>query len=600
MENKKNIYERRVNYYSKLFSKISKRLNLIANFRLLISFLAIISTILLSKAKMNYIIWLVVPLFIFLFIYLVFIYNKIDNIKKYVSILKEINIGSIKRISGEWTDFSDKGDEFKDENHNFSYDLDIFGHGSLFQWINSAHTHLGRVTLANILSQPCKNKELINKRQEAIHELSSKRWWRHRLKAESMLIDENDNEDLFKWASNINPIYSKSVIILILRLLPIITVGTLALSYLTNIISMKLPFLLLLIQFFLTYMNIAKKNEELNLLYKYRNNIRVYKKILNHFEKIKFDSNYINELKIKLNNNKGFTTAQQLNKLEKLADSISNRNNLIFFPINIIMLWDYQCMIDLQYWKNESGLLVKRWIQVIGEIEALSSLATIEYDYPNWTIPIISDVSSYFKAKSLGHPLISNNQVCNDIDIKKPSNILLITGSNMSGKSTFLRTIGINLVLAYSGSPVCAKNMECSIMNIYTCMRTSDNLEKNISSFYGELLRIKKIIEATKNDEQIFFLLDEIFKGTNSHDRHVGAKILIRQLYNNGAVGLVSTHDLELGELENESHGNFKNYHFQEYYKDNNIHFDYKLRLGIATTRNALYLIKMIGIDLSE
>ena len=167
----------------------------------------------------------------------------------------------------------------------------------------------------------------------------------------------------------------------------------------------------------------------------------------------------------------------------------------------------------------------------------------------------------------------------------------------MSGKSTFLRTIGINLVLSYIGASVCAEKFECSLMKIFTCMRTSDNLENNISSFYAEILRIKMIVEEIKKNKKVFFLLDELFKGTNSIDRHVGAKTLIKQLGEQGASGLISTHDLELGDLQYE-YSKIKNYHFQEYYVNNEIKFDYKIRDGVSTTKNALYLIKLAGIDL--
>lgn len=598
----KSVYEKRVNYYSKLLITISKNLNIITNLRSLVAVITIINIIYLFKSKINYILLGTSIFCMFLFIYLVIVFNKLENKKKYISLLKEINLCCIKRITGEWIDFSEKGDEFKDKNHDFSYDLDIFGHASLFQWINSAQTYVGRKTLAHILSIPCKNKKIINERQEAIHELSSKRWWRHRLKAEGMLIMEkcNYNEELFNWAVNSNTFYSNSIVILIIRTLPILTCSSLLFYYLTNKISILIPTGLLICQVILTFLDISHKNKELNLVYKYKNNIKVYKNILKHFEKISFHSEYLNDLKARLSNGSNLSATEQLKKLEKLSDSISNRSNLAFFAINIILLWDYQCMVDLENWKNQFGSSIKNYVHILGEIEALSSLATIEHDYPHWTTPVITELPYIFNAKSLGHPLISINQICNDINIEKPSNIILITGSNMSGKSTFLRTIGINLVLAYSGAPVCADYMKCSIVDIYTCMRTSDNLEKSISSFYGELLRIKRIINATKESNQILFLLDEIFKGTNSQDRHIGAKVLIKQLYNNGAMGLVSTHDLELGDLENESKGNFKNYHFREYYKDNKIYFDYKLRSGISTTTNALYLIKMIGIELDD
>ncbi|HWJ02256.1 MAG TPA: DNA mismatch repair protein, partial [Verrucomicrobiae bacterium] len=177
---------------------------------------------------------------------------------------------------------------------------------------------------------------------------------------------------------------------------------------------------------------------------------------------------------------------------------------------------------------------------------------------------------------------------------------ILITGSNMSGKSTLLRTAGLNLVLAYTGAPVCAENFRCSVMRVYTCMRVTDNIEQSISSFYAELLRIKTIVQAARERGQVFFLLDEIFKGTNSQDRHTGAKILIKQLSKQGAMGMVSTHDLELSELEKESKGQIRNYHFREYYENDQIRFDYLLRSGPSTTRNALYLIKLAGIELEQ
>lgn len=207
--------------------------------------------------------------------------------------------------------------------------------------------------------------------------------------------------------------------------------------------------------------------------------------------------------------------------------------------------------------------------------------------------------SPSLKATALGHPLLNGNRVCNDLVFHPPMNVMLVTGSNMSGKSTFLRTAGINLVLAYAGAPVCATSFSCSIMHLFTCMRVSDNLEKSISSFYAELLRIKMLVEAVDKNQRVFFLLDEIFKGTNSRDRHTGAKILVKKLSRAKALGLVSTHDLELADLDKESE-NIKNYHFREYYRDDRIFFDYKLRPGVSTTRNAAYLMRMAGIDAND
>jgi DNA mismatch repair ATPase MutS len=299
-------------------------------------------------------------------------------------------------------------------------------------------------------------------------------------------------------------------------------------------------------------------------------------------------------------NRKGVLAYKQVDRLSKIIDSISSRHGSFYFIMNILTLWDYQNMISLERWRKESGGFLKAWLEAIGKIEALSSLAIIRYDNPEWVVPKISESEKpEFEAKSMGHPLLRGNRVENDLSTNIPDRILLITGSNMSGKSTLLRTAGINLVLAYTGAPVCARKFTASIMEIHTCMRVSDDLSRNISSFYAELLRIKNIVKEAETGKSLFFLLDEIFKGTNSIDRHTGARVLIQKLNGLNCIGLVSTHDLELGDLEKSS-DKIKNYHFEEYYKDDRIHFDYKLRNGVSKTRNAVYLMKMAGIDIAE
>ncbi|PAB60148.1 MutS family DNA mismatch repair protein [Anaeromicrobium sediminis] len=595
--NSRKIYEKRVRYYDRLLDKLSKNITYISGLRLLVVVPIIMTISFASSMERHLISWGISLLWIMLFIYLVSRHRRFKKTHKYVSILKKINVDSIMRLDGRWTEFKDNGDDFQDENHNFSYDLDILGQGSLFQWINSGNTHMGKTRLAHILTHPYGDKVTILKRQEAISELATKRWWRHRLQAEGRMITEKNRniEVLINWAKTRQSLYTNSWMIVVFRVLPIVTVSTFLLAFAGNRTIKGIPILFIIFQMMLLLINIKKRNKNFALVYKYKKSIIVYRRILRHFEKVSFQSEYLRELSNSLGNNKGISAMEQLKRLEALVDRIENRNNIFFFPINVISLWDYQCLIELERWKSEYGLILEEWLQKIGEIEALSSLGTIAYDYPNWTIPEITEESSMLQAKKIGHPLLTNRQVRNDANIQDPFRILLITGSNMSGKSTFLRTIGINLVLAYVGAPVCASDMICSIFSIHTCMRINDNLEKGISSFYGELLRIKKIVKASKENTQVFFLLDEIFKGTNSYDRHIGAKKLIKKLQHNGAIGLVSTHDLELGMLEKEN--TIKNYHFQEYYKDGQICFDYKLRAGISTTRNALHLMKIIGIE---
>ena len=345
--------------------------------------------------------------------------------------------------------------------------------------------------------------------------------------------------------------------------------------------------------------NANESDKILNLVYKYKNDIEAYSKMLNLIEKKRFNSKYLVKLKKNIIGENKLTATYEINKLARLTNLISDRANLVYQILNSITLWEYHCLIRLEDWKKEYGDCIEKWVDVIADIEALSSLSVLKYDHPEWTMPEIRETPLLLNSKNIGHPLLIKKRICNDLAIGKAEKILLITGSNMSGKSTLLRTSGINLVLAYAGAPVCAESFCCSIMNIHTCMRISDNLEENISSFYAELIRIRQLVDATNRKEPVFFLLDEIFRGTNSKDRHTGAKVLIEKLSKENALGMVSTHDLELADIE-EMNKKVKNYHFREYYRNNEIDFDYKLRKGVSTTRNAIYLMRMAGIDIDN
>lgn len=597
MRTPKEKYERRKDYYNKILKKQSRGLNIISNLRLIVALAGLVNIVFLYVTN-NYTLGVPIALaYIGIFIYLVIKHIKLKCRKNYTQSLYWINDKSLKRINGEWKNFKDTGEEFRDESHSFSHDLDIFGRGSLFQWINVTKTSMGRRKLGEMLTNPCKNIAEIRNRQQVVEELSNKLWWRHRLMSEGMMLSDeiHNSEDLYLWADEKKEFYLKSWVMLIAGLLPVISI-ILVILYFNNMLSYRLPVIFLGIQTLILKFRNKERNKILNIVYKHKDNIKAYKKMLKHLEKKCFTSDYMKELKKKLVNYDKHTAFQQIERLEKIVDGISNRNNAAFIIINVLILWDYQCMISLERWKKKSGVHIKSWLNTLGKVEALASLSVIRHDNPDWTIPKIVQKPSQLMAIAMGHPLLTKGRVCNDLKIEAPTKILLITGSNMSGKSTLLRTSGINLLLAYIGAPVCAKTFSASLMGIQSCMRISDNLEKSVSSFYAELLRIKEIVKESQG-KQVFFLLDEIFKGTNSEDRHEGAKILINRLLRDGAVGLVSTHDLELGVLEEDSNKKIRNYHFQEYYENNEIRFDYKLKSGISTTRNALYLIKMIGID---
>ena len=600
MEGPKEQYEKRRKYYAWRLEKLTKMINRLSNVRLALFFAGCALAVFLYMTQSSSLGQGILLFTVVSFAALVFRHQKFRTQQNYIQVLYEIYDQALKRLAGEWKSFPDTGEDFKDPAHPYSEDLDLFGPSSLFQWINTAQTYRGRVKLKEWLTEPPVDGGAIPKKQEAIKELAINLAWRHRFMAEAGTTKGplNSPTRIIEWAKTYDHSYLRPGIVILARALPMITLTFLLLYFLTSRVSFWFPLAGFLIQAIILFAG-KQRGKALEAVYAYKDSIRIYEKMLERFEKRTFKADYLQDLKKGLYNRAGKAAFEQIRKLSGLAELISNRGNSMFLVINIFTLWDVQCMIALESWKEKSGRFLGRWVDTVAELEGLASLAIIHFDHQEWALPEIVSENSGIVAVNMGHPLLFNS-TCNDLAIGKRSGILLITGSNMSGKSTLLRMVGINLVLAYAGAPVYARSFSCSMMQIYSCMRVSDNLGENISSFYAELLRIKQIVSATKTERKIFFLLDEIFKGTNSQDRHAGAKVLIRQLSRAGAMGMVSTHDLELGDLERESERRIRNYHFREFYKNDEIHFDYKLRPGISTTRNAMYLIKMAGIDVDE
>jgi DNA mismatch repair ATPase MutS len=541
----------------------------------------------------------ILVLFAAIFIYLVVRHERLKNHMRYTTFLRDINTSSLKRLQGEWDTFKDDGGDFKDSNHSYSEDLDIFGKKSLFQWINTANTFIGRRKLSELFLGIIGNSDDIRERQEAVDELATMLSWRQRFLAEGMLAKGKmrDPGELIHWARESSEFFRNYWVVYIFRICPIITIILVVTGFVMNIIPWYLTAAALVLQFGLLSYKKKDRYWMFSIVENYADDLKVYYKMIELFEKRKFKSPYIKKIKDGIKDNKGLEVFKQVDKLSAIIDSISNRRNFFYVFINILILWDFQNMIALERWKQNSGHVLKKWFDALGRIEALASLAVIRFENPDWVMPVICDGNEpVFETKGIGHPLLTGKRIYNDFTIDNEVKVLLITGSNMSGKSTLLRTAGINLVLAYAGAPVCASWFQASLMEIITCMRVSDNLGENISSFHAELLRIKKIVTEAESGEKVFFLLDEIFKGTNSLDRHTGARVLINKLSLTKSIGLVSTHDLELCELEREN-DRIANYHFQEYYKDGKIYFDYKLRPGPSTTRNALYLMQLAGIN---
>ncbi|PWJ56991.1 MutS-like protein [Dyadobacter jejuensis] len=516
--------------------------------------------------------------------------------RSYQQNLQLINTDEINRLKFQFTR-SDNGLEHKITDHPYAADLDIFGDYSLFRLLNRTRTKTGSKRLAEWLRQPAPLEEILM-RQEAITEFAKKPEWRQHWEATALLYPQAGQHigALRTWVQQtMEPDLAGS---LRWRFFPVLTflVGG---AFLAGWIPVW-P-LLLAIGW---QMVILKRYQALlkvlvNQTTELGKTLIAYSELLEQAENSSFSSRWWQQRRAELKQ-----ASQSLNQVGQIFDRLDFRNNPYFsIFIGIPTMWDLHCLAGLEDWKRKYRTPLGQWLNVLADTEAINSLAGFCYANPGYVFPQVSwGTELEINAQQLGHPLIARESiVCNDFRMSGRGNTILITGSNMSGKSTFLRTLGINLVLAQTGSVVCAHALACSPVRVFSSMRTQDSLEESTSSFYAELKRLRQLLEYADAPDPIpvFYLLDEILKGTNSADRHKGAEALIKQLHHKNALGLVSTHDLELGEWG--SQRDFvENFHFRSDVAEGKLDFDYKLHPGICRSFNASELMRMMGINIER
>jgi hypothetical protein len=497
--------------------------------------------------------------------------------------------------------FTDRfnGKALEPKAHTYSGDLDIFGPASLFQYIHRSTSEQGHQMLADWLLKPASN-HTITERQEAVKELAGMLEWSVQLQALGQLepISNRTQSQLQHWIHQ--PASFKHPFWKILSIgFPIITLGSLLL-YLTDLMSAP-TFYLLVLLFVIIAFSISKKVvPQYLLLNKIVPQLNTLTASLQFIESAPFKTGLLSALQKELKPAHKASAAVSIRLLRQILDRFDYRiNPVVFLPLNTFLLWDLQQVLALEKWKAEREEKISEWFRILGEIEALNSLGRVCFNLPDWNFPSLVDAHGTFIGKQIGHPLIpEGKRISNDFSTSGQPSLALITGSNMAGKSTFLRSIGINQVLAMSGAPVCAAELTVSNMRIMSSMRIADNLEENASTFYAELSKLKSIIEAVNAHEPVYLLLDEILRGTNSQDRHTGSRALMIQLIKQSATGMLATHDLALTDLSNEYPVAIHNYHFDVSVSGEELYFDYKLKPGICKSMNASILMKKIGINL--
>lgn len=525
-----------------------------------------------------------------IFIVLVVLYSTIKYQESMLQVLIEINENELKTLNWNF-DFRDSGNEFIDSNHDFSNDVDLFGAGSFFQYLNRTVTNTGKELLASeLLSNNINN--IIDK-QEAVKELSGKPEWRQEFSATASLVKpETPTNTILKWLSGYEFFLTSKMAFLplVFSSISLLIVLFTVLGYL-NLLVLGVWFILGLA---ITGHYLKKTNSLSFITSKMQSTFEQYYKLIKYIESESFLSKPLKEGKanVFVGNNRA---SNNIKSFSRAIDALDQRNNFFIALFgNAFFLWDLIQAYRIEKWIKAHQKEVKHWFEAIAIFDMYNSLGNLAFNHPEYVYPEIVDGEFIMKIENLGHPLIKmENLVRNNIQIEKEK-FFIITGANMAGKSTFLRTVSLHLIMANTGMPVCAsKSIYCPI-KLITSMRTSDSLANEESYFFSELKRLKYIVENMENSNY-FIILDEILKGTNSKDKAEGSKKFIEKLSALTSTGLVATHDLSLCEIAKENQ-KVENYRFDAYIKNNELSFDYKLKSGICENMNASFLMKKMGI----
>lgn len=585
----RTFYQKRKTDFEHTLEEARKNINLVSNLRV---GAAIIFLVCVYFSFSNLLFLYGVAATLAVFIFLVARHSALFDRKVHLENLVRLNRLEERSLDGDHSEFS-PGNEFVDPRHPYTHDLDIFGDGSLFQAINRCNTFHGKAYMAERLSQPLNSADAIYAEQNAVREVASRIEFRQHFQASGMEIGElpNDREELIKWAKQPLFIYNSKRFKVVLVIVPVITIAAVVASF---FFDQAKPFavVLVLTQWIMLGWHMGKIGLFHEQISRKKNILEKFARLLHYFQKEEFESSVLKNLSVEARE-----ADVKVKHLASLVSYLNARLNLLTnIVVNSLLLYDLQCVYRLEKWKNENAGHLRAWLDVINETEVLGSFGTFAFNHPSYIYPKINGDLT-IKAKALGHPMLSIEEcVPNDIHVGNGQSVLIITGANMAGKSTFLRTSGVNLVLALTGAPVFASEYSCPIISLRTGMRTADSLKDHQSYFYAELDRLKTIMDELRSDKPLFILLDEILKGTNSTDKQSGSIALLRQLLPHPCLAMIATHDIVLGGLEAEYPNHIRNYCFEANIENDQLSFDYKIKPGVATKMNATFLMRKMGI----
>lgn len=519
-----------------------------------------------------------------------------DRVVKKLDLLQALAnccLAEVEYLSGNWSGLK-KGNEYNHPEHPYANDLDIFGESSLFQAVNRTVTKQGEQLLSQWLLTPCEEKAEILRRQEATKELKDDVAWMHQFRATGTLHDttSGNKEKLSAWEKEKTP-FEKPWQRIALFAMNICTIGCWCVAFF-GVVPYSLALLVSLFQLIILSACLREVNRIHAHLDQFVKAIGNYFFLIRLIEQKHFSSEQLQSIRTSLFD--GHDALAAFSQLNKILGGFDQRSNILVEVIlNGLYLRDIHQVHRLGLWKKEHAQYIQTWMDAVSEADALISMTNFRVNHPDYCTPVIG-TSILLEATEMGHPLIQGQNVKNDFTVQSEHNLFIVTGANMAGKSTFLRTTGVNLVLALSGNVVCSTHFECQLMDLFTSMRTTDNLAKGTSYFHAELLRLKDLTIRASQGKTLFIILDEMLKGTNSQDKQNGSFKFLKKMLSLPVSGLVATHDLVLGNLATEDPEHFFTVCFEISHTVNDIHYDYKLHEGVSKTMNASILMQKLGL----
>ncbi|HKI16828.1 MAG TPA: DNA mismatch repair protein MutS, partial [Isosphaeraceae bacterium] len=499
------------------------------------------------------------------------------------------------RLEGRWAGSGVSGLEYLDFEHPYAADLDLFGVGSLFERLCTARTRSGEERLSSWLLAPA-TPETIHERHVAISELRPRLDLREDLELLGVEVREGiDPSALAAWSTAQREFPGRGVLVIATLLGALGTVTLIGWAFFDWPL-LPLLAVLLIVAAFSRWMSKPVSNV-LAAVDQRVHDLVLLAELLRRLEREPFEAPLLRRLVTALETD-GHPASSQIKTLARLIQVLDWKRNQLFLPLALLWLWTIQLALRIDAWRSRSGRAITGWLAAVGEFEALCALAAYAAENPADPFPDLAPGPACFEAESLGHPLILHREcVRNDVSLGPVTRVYLVSGSNMSGKSTLLRTVGINAVLAQAGAPVRAVRLRLSPLAVGGTLRIQDSLQAGRSRFYAEITRVRQLVDLSRGPLPLLFLLDELFHGTNSHDRCVGAESVVRGLIDRGAIGLVTTHDLSLARIVDNLAPTAINVHFEDHLEDGKMSFDYRMRPGVVQHSNALALMRAIGLE---